>query len=141
MQTLRKFVGTTGRNKDVAKGDVGDTEKKVGVKGTGSGASVAKSPRKVGGAGRAKVEAQGDGWEAIKTRLSPAVVAIEMTYPRPFGFASSEAHGVASGFVVDKEKGIILTNKHVIQDGPIRATAEFLMNEKGRCLEVLPGVG
>lgn len=71
-----------------------------------------------------------DGWEEVKNKYSAGVVAIEMYYPRSFGNASS-GQGVASGFVVDKERGIILTNKHVVTDGPIRATAHFLRNEQG----------
>lgn len=69
-------------------------------------------------------------WEDVKAKCSPAVVAIEMNYPRSFGFGST-GQGVASGFVVDKENGIILTNKHVIKDGPVRARAYFLRNEEG----------
>lgn len=38
--------------------------------------------------------------------------------------------GHATGFVVDARRGIILTNRHVVTDGPITADAVFLSKEE-----------
>mmetsp|Transcript_9253 Transcript_9253/g.10550 ORF Transcript_9253/g.10550 Transcript_9253/m.10550 type:complete len:971 (-) Transcript_9253:128-3040(-) len=76
--------------------------------------------------GKRNSEAQ---WDMVKEVYSPAVVAIEMSYPRPFSY-NYKNNGIASGFVVDKKNGLILTNKHVVTDGPIRAKAKFLRNEE-----------
>lgn len=54
---------------------------------------------------------------------------VESEVPRAFGTTSYGTYS-ASGFVVDKEQGIILTNKHVVTSGPIRAKARFLRNEE-----------
>ena len=37
---------------------------------------------------------------------------------------------MATGFVVDKKQGIILTNRHVVEPGPVTSTAVFLNNEE-----------
>lgn len=37
---------------------------------------------------------------------------------------------VATGFVVDMERGIILTNRHVVTPGPVVADAIFLNKEE-----------
>jgi S1-C subfamily serine protease len=59
----------------------------------------------------------------------PAVVAIRGAAPRAFdtGTASS---GVATGFVVDAELGLILTNRHVVRPGPGVAEAIFADHEE-----------
>ena len=39
---------------------------------------------------------------------------------------------VATGFVVDAERGLILTNRHVVHQGPVTAEAIFLNDEEVR---------
>eukprot|EP00924_Labyrinthula_sp_SR-Ha-C_P001157 augustus_masked-scaffold_7-processed-gene-15.58-mRNA-1 protein AED:0.31 eAED:0.31 QI:0/-1/0/1/-1/1/1/0/939 len=70
-----------------------------------------------------------DPFAKVKDEKSNAVVSIEMTYPRAFGIEQANA-GSATGFIVDKERGIILTNKHVVKEGPVRAKARFLKHEE-----------
>lgn len=55
-------------------------------------------------------------WRTTLDRVVPAVVVIRTTAPRAF---DTEAPGAFSstGFVVDKRRGIILTNRHVVQAG------------------------
>jgi S1-C subfamily serine protease len=38
--------------------------------------------------------------------------------------------GHATGFVVDRRRGLILTNRHVVTDGPVTADAIFLSKEE-----------
>jgi S1-C subfamily serine protease len=78
------------------------------------------------GAARAR-----DGWEATIERVSPGVVALRVTGTRAF---DTEAPGVASatGFVVDAERGLILSNRHVVRSGPVSAEAVFLNHERVR---------
>ena len=70
-----------------------------------------------------------ESWESVLDRVVPSVVAIRVSATRPFdtGFASDSA---ATGFVVDAERGLVLTNRHVVQPGPVRADALFLNREK-----------
>lgn len=55
-------------------------------------------------------------WRAALDRVVPAVVVIRMTACRAFDTESAGSSS-ATGFVVDKHRGIILTNRHVVQPG------------------------
>lgn len=73
--------------------------------------------------------AQVDPWEAMVSRASNSVVSLQLAHLRDFNL-DDQGGGGATGFVVDAEKGIILTNRHVIGDGPIRANATFQNQER-----------
>ena len=68
-------------------------------------------------------------WPEVLERVAENVVALRVSAPRPF---DTESSGVsqATGFVVDAERGLILTNRHVVQPGPVSADAVFLNHEK-----------
>lgn len=68
-------------------------------------------------------------WEAVLDRSIPAVVAIRTSSPRSFDTDAS-GNSVATGFVVDAERGIILTNRHVVEPGPVVAEAVFYNHEE-----------
>jgi pro-apoptotic serine protease NMA111 len=72
-----------------------------------------------------------DAWEGTIDRVSRGVVALRVTGTRPF---DTEGPGVAvaTGFVVDGQRGIILTNRHVVRPGPVTAEAVFLNHERVR---------
>ena len=71
----------------------------------------------------------GNGWQATIDQVAPAVVVIKVSAPRAFdGVQAGDA--VATGFVVDAERGLILTNRHVVTAGPVTAQAVFLNNEE-----------
>jgi S1-C subfamily serine protease len=72
-----------------------------------------------------------DAWEATIERVSRGVVALRVTGTRAF---DTELPGVAvaTGFVVDAERGLILTNRHVVRPGPVTAEAVFLNHERVR---------
>lgn len=73
-------------------------------------------------------------WEDTLDRVAPAVVAIEVTATREFDTESS-SNSVGTGFVVDAEAGLVLTNRHMVHAGPVTARATFLDNEE---VELIP---
>jgi pro-apoptotic serine protease NMA111 len=72
--------------------------------------------------------AEDDRWRASLDRVSRAVVSIRMDRPRSFE-GTDRGNSQATGFVVDAEQGLILTNRHVVGAGPVRAQAMFHHNE------------
>ena len=69
------------------------------------------------------------GWGAVIEHASPAVVSIRVDSVRAFDTGSA-GNSVATGFVIDAEQGLILTNRHVVEPGPVRSEAVFLNNEE-----------
>lgn len=68
-------------------------------------------------------------WRATLDRVTRAVVSIRMDRPRAFeGVGRNNSQ--ATGFVVDAELGLVLTNRHVVGTGPTTAQAVFLDNEE-----------
>jgi S1-C subfamily serine protease len=57
-----------------------------------------------------------EGWPHTLSRVVPAVTVLRTTVPRAF---DTEVAGSSSatGFVVDKSLGIILTNRHIVSPG------------------------
>eukprot|EP01117_Protostelium_nocturnum_P007589 TRINITY_DN2719_c0_g1_i1.p1 TRINITY_DN2719_c0_g1~~TRINITY_DN2719_c0_g1_i1.p1 ORF type:complete len:1013 (+),score=348.65 TRINITY_DN2719_c0_g1_i1:181-3219(+) len=68
-------------------------------------------------------------WQRTLDRAVPAVVAIRFCTVRHFD-TERASFSVATGFIVDKEKGLILTNRHVVRPGPVTAEAIFLDHEE-----------
>lgn len=60
--------------------------------------------------------ATAEDWRKALNKVVPAVVVLRTTACRAF---DTEAAGAsyATGFVVDKRRGIILTNRHVVKPG------------------------
>ncbi|MDE2197305.1 MAG: trypsin-like peptidase domain-containing protein, partial [Gammaproteobacteria bacterium] len=63
-------------------------------------------------------------WADTLARVSPSVVSIRVDATRAFD-TGWNLTGQATGFVVDAEHGIILTNRHVVTSGPVVAAAVF----------------
>ena len=57
-----------------------------------------------------------DAWQAAIEDVVPAVVVMRVRVPRSFD-TQAAAYEMATGFVVDAELGIILTNRHVVKPG------------------------
>lgn len=57
-----------------------------------------------------------DEWRKALNKVVPAVVVLRTTACRAF---DTEAAGAsyATGFIVDKRRGLILTNRHVVKPG------------------------
>jgi S1-C subfamily serine protease len=63
-------------------------------------------------------------WEETLSRTIPCIVSIRSISVRSFD-TDSQRTSQATGFVVDSELGIILSNRHVVQPGPILADGIF----------------
>jgi len=69
------------------------------------------------------------GWSGTLERIVSSVVAINIDQVRAFD-TEWNATAQATGFVVDAERGLILTNRHVVTPGPVTAEATFLNREE-----------
>lgn len=70
-----------------------------------------------------------DDWQSTLEGAVPAVVSIKVVGTRSFD-TESAGSSVGTGFVVDAERGILLTNRHMVHAGPVVAEAVFLNNEE-----------
>lgn len=70
-------------------------------------------------------------WSNTLERVATGVVSIRVDSTRAFD-TEWNSSSQATGFVVDAEQGIILTNRHVVTPGPVVAEAVFLNNEEVR---------
>ncbi|KAJ3692426.1 hypothetical protein LUZ60_012776 [Juncus effusus] len=80
-------------------------------------------------AGGKSAAATAEDWRKALAAVVPAVVVLRTTATRAF---DTEAAGAsyATGFVVDKARGIVLTNRHVVKPGPVVAEAMFVNREE-----------
>jgi len=68
-------------------------------------------------------------WAVTLERIAPSVVSIDVDQTRAFD-TEWNTTAQATGFVVDAERGLILTNRHVVTPGPVTAEATFLNREE-----------
>jgi S1-C subfamily serine protease len=68
-------------------------------------------------------------WDRTIERISSGVVSIRVDSTRSFDTERNQSTQ-ATGFVVDAERGLILTNRHVVTPGPVRAQAIFNNQEE-----------
>jgi S1-C subfamily serine protease len=83
----------------------------------------------------AAVRAEEPQWTQTLERISSGVVSIRVDSTRAFD-TEWNSSSQATGFVVDAEEGIILTNRHVVTPGPVVAEAVFINNEEVRLTPV-----
>src|SRR5437016_9110963 len=76
----------------------------------------------------AAVEENAD-WAVTLERIASSVVSINVDSTRAFD-TEWNSTAQATGFVVDAERGLILTNRHVVTPGPVTAEATFLNREE-----------
>jgi pro-apoptotic serine protease NMA111 len=69
------------------------------------------------------------GWEDTLEQAAQGVVSIHVDQTRAFD-TEWNSSSQATGFVVDAERGLILTNRHVVTPGPVVADATFLNHEE-----------
>ncbi|KAF0745275.1 hypothetical protein Ae201684_000306 [Aphanomyces euteiches] len=72
---------------------------------------------------------EGGRWLASLQEAIPAIVIIRLMSVRAFD-GDGASFSVATGFVVDKKRGLILTNRHVVTPGPVVADAIFVNKEE-----------
>jgi S1-C subfamily serine protease len=77
----------------------------------------------------ATTEASAADWAATLERIAGSVVAIQIDQARSFD-TERNVSAQATGFVVDAERGLILTNRHVVTPGPVTSEATFLNHEE-----------
>src|SRR5687767_12229035 len=68
-------------------------------------------------------------WTRTLERVASGVVTIQVDLARAFD-TEWNMSSQATGFVVDAERGLILTNRHVVTPGPVTAQAVFLNREE-----------
>ena len=73
-------------------------------------------------------------WESVIDKISHGVVVVRVSSVKAFDM-NDAGFSYATGFVVDAELGLILTNRHVVTTGPVTADAVLLNKEE---IELLP---
>ena len=73
--------------------------------------------------------AESGAWRATLEKVATSVVSIKIDSTRAFDTEWNQS-SQATGFVVDAELGLILTNRHVVTPGPVRAEALFQNQEE-----------
>jgi len=74
-------------------------------------------------------------WQQAIDHAAQAVLAIRVDAPRSFDTGINNSVQ-ATGFVVDAEQGIVLTNRHVVQPGPTVAKGVFLNREEIKLIPI-----
>ena len=77
----------------------------------------------------ASAAAQEADWRSTLGRIASGVVSIRVDGTRAFDTNWNQSTQ-ATGFVVDAERGLVLTNRHVVMPGPVVAEAIFINNEE-----------
>ena len=75
------------------------------------------------------IASEENNWAATVSRVADSVVSLQLAQLRDFD-ESVQGGSNATGFVVDAERGIVLTNRHVVGSGPIRLSATFQNQER-----------
>jgi pro-apoptotic serine protease NMA111 len=78
---------------------------------------------------RAAAVEENPDWASTLERIASSVVSINIDATRAFD-TEWNTTAQATGFVVDAERGLILTNRHVVTPGPVTAEAMFLNREE-----------
>ena len=73
--------------------------------------------------------AENSAWSAVVEQYSSGIVSLSVDVTRSFDTEANQS-SQATGFIVDAERGLILTNRHVVTPGPVRAEALFLNQEE-----------
>lgn len=69
-----------------------------------------------------------DPWQATLETVEKSVVSLEVTATRDFDTEDADTVG-GTGFVVDAQRGLILTNRHLVNPGPVVAKARLASGE------------
>ncbi|MCF6192824.1 MAG: trypsin-like peptidase domain-containing protein, partial [Kangiellaceae bacterium] len=74
-------------------------------------------------------------WKTAMKKVDNAVISIKINAVRAFDTEGNKTTQ-ATGFVVDAERGIILTNRHVVNPGPITAKGIFSNREEVKLIPI-----
>jgi S1-C subfamily serine protease len=86
-------------------------------------------PSYAGPAGAPAYETESAQWSRTIERVRGSIVTIRLDQTRAFD-TEWNSSGQATGFIVDAERGLILTNRHVVTPGPVIAEAIFQNKEE-----------
>ncbi|PCJ48642.1 MAG: hypothetical protein COA74_08005 [Gammaproteobacteria bacterium] len=75
------------------------------------------------------VFAESTSWKNTIDKITSSIVSIQLEVTRAFE-TSRPMISQGTGFIVDAERGIIMTNRHIVQPGPVTATAIFINQEE-----------
>jgi S1-C subfamily serine protease len=95
----------------------------------GPPAQAGQAPRTMSATPGSDVVEERPEWARTIERIASGVVAIQIDQTRAFD-TEWNASSQATGFVIDAERGLILTNRHVVTPGPVTAQAVFLNREE-----------
>ncbi len=68
-------------------------------------------------------------WRNTLETVAPSVVSLRVTATRDFDTENASV-SQGTGFIVDAERGLILTNRHMVHAGPVLSEAILLNNEE-----------
>ncbi|KAG1708577.1 hypothetical protein DVH05_022205 [Phytophthora capsici] len=91
--------------------------------------SNSSTPFQLNGFGVDTAAGESKRWLESLEKCIRAIVSIRILSVRAFD-GNGASFSVATGFVVDMERGLILTNRHVVTPGPVVADAIFLNKEE-----------
>ncbi|KAK1937999.1 Pro-apoptotic serine protease [Phytophthora citrophthora] len=91
--------------------------------------SDTSTPFQLNGFGVDTAAGESKRWLQSLEKCIRAIVSIRILSVRAFD-GNGASFSVATGFVVDMERGLILTNRHVVTPGPVVADAIFLNKEE-----------
>lgn len=74
-------------------------------------------------------------WDRTIARVINGIVSIKATTTRPFDTESAGDY-TATGFIISKKHGLILSNRHVVSPAPITSVAVFVNYEEIPCYPV-----
>ena len=80
-------------------------------------------------AAAAAAAADKETWDRTLSRAIKGIVSIKATTTRPFDTESAGDY-TATGFVISKRHGLILSNRHVVNPAPITSVAVFVNYEE-----------
>lgn len=89
----------------------------------------ARSIPVVASAASSAVPSNKETWDRTLSRAINGIVSIKATTTRPFDTESAGDY-TATGFVISKEHGLILSNRHVVNPAPITSVAVFVNYEE-----------
>jgi S1-C subfamily serine protease len=92
-------------------------------------AAAARAERAAAPVAYAEATTESTQWARTIERVADSIVTIRVDMTRAFD-TEWNATAQATGFVVDAERGLILTNRHVVTPGPVIAQAIFRNKEE-----------
>ncbi|KAI8825847.1 uncharacterized protein EV422DRAFT_491568 [Fimicolochytrium jonesii] len=121
------MASNTSRGGNPSAGSASVSEVPVGIDGKTSAISTSIGARQ--GSIKENIDDESFRWKETLERVIDSVVSIRFVVTRNFDTWQVGSY-TATGFIVDVEKGLILTNKHVVTDAPFVGKVSFKNSEE-----------